>query len=176
MLSFRVDVNNSLATGFDTTLPSIQIDLSTTAKAPDALSPIFAQNVGADDRVVLSGPLSIRAPGPSLGWDVHIPLTHPFFYLPSSGNLLLDVRNFGGGSTTYFDAQVTVGDSVAAVQAYTGDGTGSVDSTTGLPHTGGLVTLFEVTPVPEPSPRSLLLLGVCAVALAARRGKAGRRT
>src|SRR5260370_29048384 len=36
MLSFRVGFNNSLATGFDTTLPSIHIDLSTTPMAPHA--------------------------------------------------------------------------------------------------------------------------------------------
>jgi hypothetical protein len=127
MLSFRVDVNNSMSQGFDTTLPSVQIDLSTTAKAPDALSPIFAQNLGADDTIVhAAGPLSIRAGGPvgPGAWDIVIPLTHPFFYLPSSGNLLLDVRNFGGGSTTYFDGSVTSGDSVSSVYAYTVDGTG----------------------------------------------------
>src|SRR5713101_1629216 len=39
MLSFNVARSGQ---NFDTTLPSIQIDLSTTPKAPDALSPVFA--------------------------------------------------------------------------------------------------------------------------------------
>src|SRR5712692_5009815 len=164
-LAFRVAASGQ---GFDTTLPSIRIDLSTTAKAPYALSPTFAENVGEDDAIVFgTGPLSIRAGGfvgPG-AWDVLVPLARPFFYNPAAGNLLLDVRNFGGGSTTYLDAQVTLGDSVSAVQAYTGDGSGSVNSTTGLPHTGGLITLFEVTPVPEPASISVLLLAICATAL-----------
>src|SRR6266702_256932 len=176
LLVFRVDES---VEGFQSVLPSIQIDLSTTAKAPDALSPIFAQNVGVDDRVVFgTGPLSIHsigAGGPGT-WDIIIPLATPFFYLPSAGNLLMDVRNFGGGSSTPFDGVHTAGDSVSSVYAYTGDGTGSVNSTSGRVFTFGLATLFEVTPVPEPASLSLLILGFCAIALAARRCKAGWRT
>jgi len=178
MLSFRVDVNNSMAQGFDTTLPSIQINLSTTAKAPDALSPVFAQNVGADDTIVhAAGPLSIRAGGPAGpgAWDISIPLTRPFFYLPSSGNLLMDVRNFGGGTTTFFDDQLALGDSISVVVSWSGVG-GSVDSATGTTGTSGLVTLFEVTPVPEPASLSFAVLGICAVALARTCGKSARRS
>src|SRR5712691_9674 len=141
-LVFRVAENGQ---GFQAVLPNIQIDLSTTPKAPDALSPIFAQNVGADDRAVFgAGPLSIHsigAGGPGT-WDIIIPLATPFFYRPSSGNLLMDVRNFGGGSTTFFDGAVTPGDSVSSVYAYTGDGTGSVNSDAGRVLTFGFATLL----------------------------------
>ncbi len=175
MLSFNVAASGQ---GFDTTLPSIRIDLSTTTKLPDALSPTFADNVGADDAIVFgTGPLSIRAGGPAGGaFDIHVPLARPFFYLPSAGNLLLDVRNFGGGNTTFFDGVFTVGDSVSMVYGTPADGSGSVNSSDGRLNTFGLITRFEGTLVPEPAPLLLLILGLCAVALAARRRKAGWRT
>src|SRR5438128_2263788 len=52
------DLSFAAALGpIDVTLPNVSIHLSTTARAPDGLSTTFAQNVGADDGVVLSGPL-----------------------------------------------------------------------------------------------------------------------
>src|ERR1041385_3077113 len=51
-IDFRVDGPHGF--GFVATLPDIQINLSTTAKGPDSLSPIFSENVGGDDTVVLS--------------------------------------------------------------------------------------------------------------------------
>src|SRR5712692_6991199 len=174
-LAFRVAASGQ---GFDTTLPSIRIDLSTTAKAPYALSPTFAENVGEDDAIVFgTGPLSIRAGGfvgPG-AWDVLVPLARPFFYSPSAGNLLLDVRNFGGGNSTFFDGVFTAGDSVSMLYATPGDASGSVNSATGRPNTFGLATLFEVTPVPEPTSVSLMLCGICLLALLGARAKNARR-
>src|SRR5687768_13749638 len=44
---------------FSATLPDIQINLSTTAAAPDGLSATFANNVGVDNTVVFArGPLA----------------------------------------------------------------------------------------------------------------------
>ena len=80
-----------------------------------------------------------------------MPLSTPFLYNPALGNLLLDVRNFGGGSTTSFDAVFTSGDGVSRV--YNSD----VNSTTGSPDTLGLVTGFII--VPEPGTAALLLVG-----------------
>ena len=73
-----------------------------------------------------------------------------FFYEPSHGSLLLDVRNFGGGQgqTEYFDGSLRTDDSISDVRAYSGDGTGDVNSLSGHRTTGGLVTLFEFTAVP----------------------------
>src|SRR5450432_18176 len=98
---FRPDSLNGKA--FSTTLPAIQIDLSTTTAAPDALSAVFANNIGADDTVVYGpGPLALSSaftglPGGPKNFDVAIKLTHAFLYNPAAGNLLLDVRNLGGG-------------------------------------------------------------------------------
>ena len=164
-IAFRADEGGQ---SFNTTLPDIQISLSTTTKVPDSLSPVFAANIGANETIVYGrGSLHIRTAGPAgpSNFDIVVPLSNPFFYQPAIGNLLLDVRNFAGGGTTFFDAQVTLGDSISGVQAYTGDGSGSVNSTMGGTHTGGLVTLFEFTPVPEPGTPSLLIVSVAAFTL-----------
>src|SRR5947199_10878 len=39
------------------TFPSVQFNFSTTARGPDNLSSVFAENVGADDAVVFKGSL-----------------------------------------------------------------------------------------------------------------------
>ena len=135
---------------------NVQINLSTTLKAPDNLSPVFAENIGADDTVV-SGPGEVPLPGPfefgcPIPFDNGIVLSTPFFYSPSRGNLLLDVRNFSAGS--YFpppedpplkmDAANIPGDSVSRVYAESVTATNAtrVDTT-------GLVTRFEFQPIPQ---------------------------
>lgn len=127
--------------GFDTTLPAVQIDLSTTANGPDGLSSTFANNVGGDDTVVFNGALTLASSdmGSPPAFDIVIPLTTPFFYNPAAGNLLLDVRNSGGGTTAPFDAVDVVGDSVS--RAY-----GGVGSSLGSTDTIGLVTKFTLGP------------------------------
>jgi hypothetical protein len=83
-------------------------------------------------------------------------LERPFFYDPSAGNLLMDVRNFSGGvgarmgsvyAANYF------GDSTSVV------GANDVMATVGGTHTDGLITLFTVTPVPEPASALVFLTG-----------------
>jgi len=122
---------------FSATLPAIQINLSTTAKAPDALSPTFAGNVGPDDTVVFNGPLALSstATGSPAPFDIIIPLTNSFFYDPAAGNLLLEVRNSGGGNSSQFDSVLAPGDPVS--RAYN-----PVNFTTGSTDTVGLVTMF----------------------------------
>src|SRR5688572_29948313 len=118
-IRFRPDATNG--SPFSATLPDIQINLSTTAAAPDGLSATFANNVGVDNTLVFSrGPLATSSgfTGPAGGpktFDMVITLTTPFFYNPTRGNLLLDVRNFGGGATTNFDSATTTGDSISRV-------------------------------------------------------------
>src|SRR5581483_11935447 len=103
-IDFRV---SGFEPAFSATLPSIQIDLSTTSAAVDHLSDTFADNVGADDTVVFAkGALTLSGsaggnPGVFKSFDVHIALTTPFVYDPSLGNLLLDVRNFEGGTSAF---------------------------------------------------------------------------
>lgn len=166
---FRPDT--AMGKPFSSTLPNIQINLSTTTKAPDALSTIFAQNIGADERVVFSGALSFSsaftgaATAPK-NFDIAINLATPFLYNPSVGNLLLDVRNFSGGFSTQFDGQNTFGDSISRVTS------SLVAASGGRADTSGLVTKFVTTPAvpalpPEPDkavPEPASVLGILAVA------------
>jgi hypothetical protein len=142
---------------FTSTLSDIQIDLAYTSAPDDGLSPTFANNITAGDTVVFArGPLTLSSAftGPPNGpkdFDIIITLTTPFFYNPALGNLLLDVRNFGGGTTTFFDAVFQTGDGVSRVFSQ------NVNSTTGSTDTEGLVTGFTI--VPEPCSAALLLAG-----------------
>jgi len=155
-IAFRPDATTGGA--FSGTFPNIQINLSTTPRGPDGLSTTFADNVGANDTVVSSGPLTLSSAfaGPAAGpkaFDIVINLLAPFLYDPAAGNLLLDVRNFGGGRTTAFDAQTTTGDPTSRAFTMTANG---VNDATGTLDTDGLVTRFDLTPVPEPSGVALL--------------------
>jgi hypothetical protein len=119
-IAFRPAVGNGGA--FTSTLPAIRIDLSTTTANPDGLASNFLANAGADNIIVFGGtngsPLALSSVfvGPTNGpknFDIVINLTKPFFYNPAAGNLLLDVRNFGAGTTTFFDAYEALGDSIS---------------------------------------------------------------
>src|SRR5437773_216873 len=95
-LGYRLDSRCQGAEG--QTIPSFQIDLSTTSKGPDSLSPVFAENVGPDDMVV-RGPSQVFllggcASGMPQSFTAFVSLDHPFFYNPRTGNLLLDIRNY----------------------------------------------------------------------------------
>jgi hypothetical protein len=166
-ISFRPDA--TLGSAFASTLPDIQINFSTTNKAPDGLSSTFANNVGADDTVVYNrGSLTLAsafsgATGGSKDFDINIDLTTPFLYNPAIGNLLLDVRNFAGGTTTLFDAQLTSGDTIS--HGYSSN-FGSVNSAiaNGV-DSGGLVTQFTfapATPVPFEFHPGMGLLAIAA--------------
>ncbi|MEO7790552.1 MAG: PEP-CTERM sorting domain-containing protein [Vicinamibacterales bacterium] len=156
-LLFRPDFD--FGSAFSSTLPSIQIELSTTVFGPDALSPTFATNVGADHATVFSGSLALSSAdtgGSPRDFDISIVFTTPFRYDPTLGHLLLDVRNFGGGTTTVFDAHTVAGDSISRV--FTNATTpGGVMSATGVVSSGGLVTQFVTRPIPEPA--MMILVG-----------------
>jgi hypothetical protein len=158
-IAFRPDV--TFGNAFSMTIANLQIDLSTTSANPDGLSDVFANNVGADDLVVYAGPFSVATSfsGPAAGpkaFDIVINLTTPFFYNPSLGNLLLDVRNFSGASlitcppqfqscTSVLDAQAGFGDSVSRAWSATG---GLGNPTVFNKDTWGVVTQFTIVPGP----------------------------
>jgi hypothetical protein len=135
----------------------------------------FATNVGADNTTVYGDadgePLSLSSSftGPAGGpkdFDIIINLTTPFLYNPTLGNLLLDVRNFSGGTTTAFDVQNAAGDSIARVYTQT-SGVNSPIADTG--NTAGLVTRFTTAAVPEPGTMALFGSGVLALVFTVRR-------
>jgi len=171
-IAFRPDT--VFGGAFSSVLPGIRIDLSTVPTVPDALSATFANNVGANDTIVYGGAtgaalaLSSSFTGPAGGpkdFDIIINLTSPFFYNPAMGNLLLDVRNFGGGTTTVFDAVDISGDPVSRVTTMP-SGVGS--ATADLADSLGLITRFT-TVVPEPGTMFLAALGSASLLLLRRR-------
>ena len=152
---FRLD--GECRNGFGTDVSSLQINLSTTSKTPDGLSSIFAENIGADDRIVF-GPGSlhlvqgcIRGTSPQ-PFAMLIPFTTPFYYNPTNGNLLMDIRNYSGGTDPgmnpgLIDGELTTGDSVSRVDAT------DVNASSGIVFSFGLVTLFYFWPNAELSVR-----------------------
>lgn len=147
---------------FSTTIGDISISLSTTTQAVDGLSLTFSENIGSDEKVVRTGPLTLSSAdtGPDDGpkdFDILIDLSTPFFYRPALGNLLLDVRNISGELTTAFDAESTVGDGTSRVGTFRA---GNADSPVGdFRDSVGIITRFQVQVVPEPSTLSLAGLG-----------------
>jgi PEP-CTERM motif len=161
-IAFRVD--DSFGNSFSSTLPDIQLDLSTTSAGESTLSTTFASNVGGDDKIVFAaGPLSLSGTGGGSPnpFDVIINFSQPFAYNPANGNLLLDVHNFGGGLTTQFDATDISGDGMSRVTTYIGQDVGS--ATANLSDSNGLVTEFIYQPVPEPT--TLALAGLSGLSL-----------
>jgi hypothetical protein len=167
-LAFRV---HSPGIAFSASIGSLQVNLSTTPKAPDTLSATFADNVGSDDTIVFpaaSVDFSTSVAGPADGpqaFDMVITFTTPFLYDPSKGNLLVDIRNSSG--TTHdpandqeIDAVSTGGDGVSRVYNL-GD---AAAATAGLTGSGfqmdtlGAVTRFVSTPTsPATTPPHTLL-------------------
>ena len=151
-------------------IPRLQIDLSTTSKGPDGLSIVFAENVGADNRIVV-GPKPVyiaqNTPGDPTGFGVFIQFDTPFFYNPAQGNLLMDVRNIEAPgvaeSAGSFAGVNKPGDSISSVAAR------NVVAMSGSTVTSGLTTAFVVEPIPEPSTITLLTLALPLIFFAVRR-------
>ena len=181
-ISFRPDTTYGAA--FATTLSDIQINLSTTSRSLAELTGVFADNIGSDDTTVVDrGALSLTSSftGPTDGpkaFDIYIALDNPFVYDPSTGNLLLDVRNYEG----QVDPDVfPVFDADYSSELWRGwttnpdvDGVGNAEAT--LYGRGfGLVTQFTYTPgadtgaVTIPAPGAFLLTAIGLANLAARR-------
>jgi Phosphoesterase family/Dockerin type I domain len=137
---------------FTGTVPSLQIDLSTTSKSPDALSSTFAQNVGLDDTQVFSGALqtAVTFNGDPGNFEIVINFITPFFYDATKGNLLLDVRNMQGGvevppSDQQMDGSLAGDDSTSRVYNYGDVNAATAGLTNGLDEKDsyGLVARFN---------------------------------
>src|SRR2546430_2586339 len=63
--------------------PSFQINLSTTAKTPDFLSPVFSENLGLDDTIVRApsqlGLVGVCSSSTPQSFTVLVSFDHPFF-------------------------------------------------------------------------------------------------
>lgn len=166
-LVFRQDgVNGSTING---QMANFQVRMSTTPRAVDSLSPVFADNIGPDQTTVFSGTVqwfSNYVPGSQFpqALDLRIDLQQPFFYRPSTGNLLVDFTVNGTTISSQFDAWNRASDPVSSVF-------GSSGASSGTASTLGLVTYFAGTVVPEPTPFALALLGIVTFALMRRKRK-----
>jgi hypothetical protein len=135
---------------FTSTIPNLQLNLSTTIVNPEALSGTFANNRGANDTMVFQGPitLSSRFVGPAGGpkaFDIIIPLQNAFLYDPTAGNLVIELRNLSNNQASHLDV-VGVG----------GDGAGRMfsinpNATTGAADTGSDIVQLVYT-VPSSAP------------------------
>jgi hypothetical protein len=163
---FRLDSRpNNVINGYYT---NFQINLSTTLRPPEGLSPVFSENVGADDTMVFA-PTTVRYfNGSSMtnpqASAIGVRFSQDFFYHPTNGNLLLDIRIPNGTWTAIMDGWNQPGDGISSVFGNFGDSSGTVS-------TFGLATLFTGTQVPEPSGIALALIGLTAFALFIRKRK-----
>lgn len=160
-LTFRLDAASGALPA--QTIQNYEIRLSQSRNAPGSLSAIFADNRGADDVIVRSGPLVIHTGDfPSGGrpnpFGVMIQFTVPYVY--QGGPLLLEVAHDGfpaGGR--YADADYPT--SLSAQTAF-GAGFAATTADVGLYPEAMVVGFYEN---PEPSPAVLLGFGLAAVAL-----------
>ena len=119
-IRFRPDATQA---AFTATLRA-RLSLSTTAKAPDGLSTVFADNIGADETVVFDGDASVSSAAvgtPAKDFDVAFPLARPFVYDPSKGNLLLEIRAYSPSYAFLVDASSLATDNASRAINYSGD-------------------------------------------------------
>jgi hypothetical protein len=164
-LTFRVDSGyGGIAAQ---TIENYEIRLSESRNAPGFLSAVFANNRGADEVIVRSGPLVIHpgdfpAGGRPNPFGLMIQFTTPYVY--RGGPLLLEVAQDGfpaGG--TWVDA-----DYRTSLSAQTGFGTGFSATTADVGfYNEAIVVEFDV--VPEPGSIALLGFGMATIVLLRRR-------
>ena len=149
----RIFLKPDCGSNWDFVSTNLQLNLSTTAKGPDQLSAVFAENIGPDETVVWRRssyfPPSGGSPCPnSFSMLSEFYLDVPFFYDPAKGNLLLDLRKTSteqndGWPPPRMDAQTVLGDSVSRAFAFSlNTNMAEVVDTTGL------LLQFEFFPTP----------------------------
>lgn len=153
---------------FTHTVADLQVNLSTAAVSP--LSSAYETNVGSDDTLVYEGALAMNVVSPKGGlrpFEVVIPLTTPFLYDPSAGDLLLDLRLHDNPNPTEakFIDSLTIAGALARVYCSSGC---SVDDSGGLIDGGFLITRFTFAPEPDSALAGLVAIAVLAIRARAR--------
>ncbi len=108
--SLKVRPSTQYGSAFSATISHFKISMSTTLVSPAAPSLTFSNNIGPDETVVLDGPIAVSSAftGPAGGpkdFDIFIPLSQPFTYDSTKGNLLMEFRNFNGSTAAHIDAR-----------------------------------------------------------------------
>ena len=151
---FRLD-GDAIGATFDSAY-DIEVRLSHTSATPDTMSMTFADNIGADEAVVLSGYIQFNSTYTSglNPFNVALDINDVFSY-NGTDNLLLQIRHSrdtecSGCSPAWLDA---VTSSFAGGDLMQRVWSNDLDATTGymLSDPRGLVTAFEINPVPIPS-------------------------
>ena len=174
-ISFRLDGASANQVSFF--FGGGSVTLSTTQRSPDGLSSTFADNVGGNAVTVFNGAFGLGGlvqpeamPQPfNQGANIS-GNAGSFFYVPSQGNLLVDIIGRSGQVALpgAFDAQSTFGDSVSRVFA------NSELLTSGTVDSLGLVTRFNLTIIPEPSIAAFMIVGAGMTMLSLRRRSGDR--
>jgi hypothetical protein len=147
---------------FAATISNLQVSLSTTRRAPDALTSTLDNNLGTNTTTVFNGSLTVTSAfrGPVAGpkdFDILIPFTVPFVFDPAEGNLLVDIRNFSGSTALLVDAGDAPGD--ASSRAFRLNQTGSSGRDSGADIMQFSYTSLEMPPrfVANPESSTVIL-------------------
>jgi hypothetical protein len=167
--------------GNSVTASNIVISLSTTLAGDegDALSSIFANNIGADAKSVYKGALTLTTSAngslPVSPFDYSIVFQNPFTYDPQKGNLLVDVNIPADATITAsglfgfdtFDTVDAPNDGVSSVFNGT-DG----NAVSGTPDTSAPILRVHSDALAVPEPSALVLFVTGLLVLAVRRRNA----
>ena len=147
------------------TISGVTIDVSTTTKTVDALSPVFSENLGTDNQSFWTGqPVIFDANTFANGlqdWSVAFPVraAQGFSYDPSKGNLLVTFHNL---HLPNVDSRLGLDGVRGASQSASVQSPDSLLSGT-LSRDSLVALLIMVPAVPEPSTYVLLGLGMGAL-------------
>jgi hypothetical protein len=184
-VAYRGATTNVLSP-YTATIENLLVNMSTTSRNVDALSTTFTENTGPDETTVFSGSITLGsagfvnpAPVPR-PFELIINFSKPFYYDPSKGNLLLDIRNFSGTTPDSpsripsLDGTTSAQDSMSVMGSIQGgpdqNASTGVNATTGFTSTNATIVQFTYdVVVPEPSTYALAGTALATLLLLRRR-------